>query len=146
MALAFTIGRTQESLYRLDAGEALALDERSRFGRIADLFADASEGLTWVEAVVRGQPEPVSTHTSRYLHAFKLVMPYLQKQPQPVDVAKVLDAVADVAVRLSRGETVAREPRKLLAAVLETVARYAADEARVELDAAPQIRPFAALA
>jgi hypothetical protein len=129
LALAFMLGRAEEALSRVSAGQTLEAKERSYFEQLLNLFADALEGYAWATGTA---PEPPPSTDS--LRAVGLVIPAVQDTPSREPPESVLQKLTDTARLLASARDVGRDERSMLAEMLRRLASFAAGQGRETLD------------
>lgn len=129
LALAFMLGRAEEALSRVAAGQTLDTKELSYFEQLLNLFADALEGYAWATG---NAPEPPPSADS--LRAVGLVIPAVQETPGRESPEDILHRLTDTARSLANAHAVGRDERSMLSETLRRLASFAAGQGRETLD------------
>jgi hypothetical protein len=123
LAIAFNIGRAQEALYRMSAGQPLELEEKAFLEQLTHLFTEACHGFAWTQATVEGTATEDDLGDSRALRSLSLVLPIIRKYP--TRPSETLSLLAEVSTKLGAGETVEQSKRTMFDAVLGALASHA---------------------
>lgn len=122
LAIAFNIGRIQEVLYRLDAGQQADPDDKGLLEQAVKLFVEARRGFEWTQATVAGVGGE-DVIESRAFRSLNFVLPTIKNYPQPV--ADTLSILTEVATKLRNGSPADPNHRRMFDTVLGDLASSA---------------------
>jgi hypothetical protein len=132
LAVAFNVGRVQEALYRIDAGELPEDDDKLILRRLADFFTDARAGFEWTQETVGGTTGEFDLDVSPSLRSLRLVLPVIRGYP--IEPVKTLENLRDVALQLSEGKAVDPGQRQTFETVLGDLASLAGNKLNEALE------------
>jgi hypothetical protein len=130
LALAFMVGRAEEALSRLSAGEQLGNRDLSYFEQVWGLLSDALEAYAWATTHGSGHAPPPDA-----LRALRVLLPVVRDQATREPPERVFAELADVASSLAQAKPVETGHRAALASALRRIASYAGGQGREAFEA-----------